>query len=61
MESFFSNMKREELYRTRYRSEREFKAAVREYITFYNEKRPHKKLRYKTPKKYEDECPKSKK
>ena len=61
MESFFSNMKREELYRTRYRSEREFKAAVREYITFYNEKRPHKKLRYKTPKQYEDECPVSKK
>ena len=29
MESFFSNMKREELYRTRYRSEREFNAAVR--------------------------------
>ena len=54
-------MKREELYRTRYRSEREFKAAVREYITFYNEKRPHKKLRYKTPKQYEDEYPVSKK
>lgn len=54
MESFFSNLKREELYRTRYRSEREFKVVVREYITFYNENRPHKRLNYKTPKQYED-------
>lgn len=54
MESFFSNLKREELYRTRYRSEREFKVAVREYITFYNENRPHKRLNCKTPKQYED-------
>lgn len=28
MESFFSNLKREELYRTKYRSENEFKTAV---------------------------------
>lgn len=34
-------MKREELYRTKYRSERELKDAIADYITFYNEKRPH--------------------
>ena len=36
IESFFSNMKREELYRTKYRSEKEFKAAVDSYMLFYN-------------------------
>lgn len=55
MESFFSSMKREELYRYRYRSEREFRAAIDKYIEFYNTERPHESLRYKTPKKKEDE------
>lgn len=49
IESFFSSMKREELYRINYRSEKEFKAAVDTYIEFYNCKRPHTKNRYKTP------------
>ena len=44
MESFFSSMKREELYRTKYKSEKEFRDAVDKYIIFYNTKRPHKKL-----------------
>ena len=55
METFFSSMKREELYRTKYRSEKEFKAAVGKYILFYNEKRPHAKNGYKTPSKKEEE------
>lgn len=55
METFFSSMKREELYRTKYRSEKEFKAAVGKYILFYNEKRPHAKNGYKTPAKKEEE------
>ena len=49
IESFFSNMKREELYRIKYRSEKEFKAAVDAYMEFYNKKRPHKWNAYKTP------------
>ena len=49
MESFFSNLKREELYRTKYRSEGEFRTAVDRYIVFYNEQRPHAKNGYKTP------------
>lgn len=49
MESFFSNLKREELYRTKYRSENEFRAAVDKYMDFYNEQRPHTKNGYKTP------------
>lgn len=53
MESFFSNLKREELYRTKYRSENEFRTAVDKYIVFYNEQRPHAKNGYKTPLKKE--------
>ena len=52
-ESFFSTMKREELYRAKYKSEREFKQAVSDYITFYNENRQHKYLNYKTPTQFE--------
>lgn len=49
MESFFASMKKEELYRTKYRSEKDFRNAVDNYIAFYNTKRPHAKLQYKTP------------
>lgn len=55
MESFFSLLKREELYRTKYRSENEFRTAVKNYMEFYNEKRPHAKNGYKTPAKRERE------
>lgn len=55
MESFFSNMKREELYRTKYHSEKEFRTAVKDYIRFYNEERPHSKTKYQTPSQKEAE------
>ena len=55
MESFFASMKREELYRTKYRSELDFRNAVYKYILFYNTKRPHRKLQYKTPEQKERE------
>lgn len=55
MESFFSNMKREELYRTKYRSEKELRTAVDAYIKFYNGERPHSKNQYKTPDRKEAE------
>lgn len=55
MESFFSSMKREELYRTKHRSETDFRKAVDQYIVFYNTKRPHRKLQYKTPAQREEE------
>lgn len=53
METFFSSLKREELYRTRYRSEKELKVAVDKYMVFYNEQRPHARNGYKTPAKKE--------
>lgn len=49
MESFFSSFKREELYRTKYRSEYEFRTAIDTYIDFYNTQRPHKKNKHRTP------------
>lgn len=49
VESFFANMKKEELYRTKFRSEKEFRKVVDEYIQFYNEKRPHASLMYQRP------------
>ena len=48
-ESFFASMKREEIYRTQYHSERQFMESVDTYIDFYNTKRPHSTLNYKTP------------
>lgn len=53
IESFFKSLKTERLYRTDFRSEREFKEAVKDYIYDYNTSRPHSKLRYKTPDEYE--------
>lgn len=48
-ESFFANLKREELYRRNYCSVAEFRQAVDTYISFYNSKRPHRTLNYKCP------------
>ncbi len=55
VESFFATLKREELYRRKYRSDAEFKSSVAEYISFFNENRPHQKLHYKTPNQKEAE------
>lgn len=55
MESFFASLKKEELYRTKYRSERAFRTAVDNYMEFYNTKRPHARNKYKTPAEYEAE------
>lgn len=49
IESFFRNLKTEELYRHDYRSFNALKADVREYVSFYNEKRPHRANNGLTP------------
>lgn len=54
MESFFSVFKKEEFYRSTYRSEDELRKKVDKYILFYNQKRPHTTLNYQTPEQYED-------
>ena len=52
-ESFFSSLKREELYRRKFRSENEFRKVVNDYMTFYNTVRPHSTLKNKTPEQVE--------
>lgn len=54
-ESFFSNFKQEELYRYEYKTAEEMKRRINKYMIFYNEKRPHSILRYKTPNKVEEQ------
>lgn len=53
MESFFASMKREEIYRTQYGSERQFVKSVDDYVEFYNIQRPHSTFNYKTPAQFE--------
>jgi transposase InsO family protein len=49
IESFFASMKREELYKKKYRTETDLYQAIDDYIEFYNTRRPHSKIQYKTP------------
>ena len=53
-EAFFASLKREELYRRDYSSVAEFEKGVAAYIEFYNTKRPHGSLGYKTPEQMEE-------
>lgn len=52
-EAFFATLKKEEVYRKDYTSERHFRCCVDAYIRFYNEVRPHQTLNYKTPAAFE--------
>ena len=54
-ETFFATFKKEEAYHREYTSEQSFRRSVEQYITFYNETRPHRTLKYKTPQAFEDE------
>lgn len=55
MESFFSSLKQEFLYKYIFRSERELRSSLDKYIRFYNEKRLHEYLGYTTPINYKKE------
>lgn len=59
-EAFFASLKKEELYRTNYRLENEFRQSIEDYIAFYNIERPHRTLAYKTPERFEQEYGKKK-
>lgn len=57
IESFHSVLKKEEVYTTIYCTFEEAKSALFEYIeSFYNRKRRHSALDYKTPQQVEDEA-----
>lgn len=49
IESFFASLKREEVYRKKYRTEGELLQAIDDYMEFYNKRCPHAKIQYKTP------------
>ncbi|RGQ35891.1 IS3 family transposase [[Clostridium] leptum] len=53
-ETFFATFKKEEAYRRTYSSEQDYRKSVEQYIEFYNEKRPHRSLAYKTPAHFEE-------
>ena len=52
-ETFFASFKKEEAYRREYTSEQSYRKSVEQYIRFYNELRPHRTLKYKTPQAFE--------
>lgn len=52
-EAFFHTLKSEELYRKDYTSECQMRESIASYIEFYNQKRLHSVLHYKTPDQYE--------
>lgn len=49
IERFWRNLKREEFYLNEYKSVKELKCAISAYIEFYNQRRWHQSLDYKTP------------
>ena len=53
-EAFFASFKKEEAYRREYTSEQSYRKSVDQYIQFYNELRPHRTLKYKTPQAFEE-------
>ncbi len=52
-EAFFSILKKEELYRHKYRSAADMLRCLDDYMKFYNAERPHSALQYKSPDKAE--------
>jgi len=54
-ESFFASIKKEDFRRNYYKTEEEFRTAVKEYIEFYNDYRPHQRLGFLTPNQAEKE------
>ncbi len=59
VESFFASLKREELYRKKYATEKELYQAIDDYMVFYNTRRPHSKAQYKSPEQKEREYARS--
>lgn len=55
IESFFSNMKRNDLHSRQFQYFDEIVPAVNNYIYHYNEYRPHESLSFKTPNQVENE------
>ena len=50
IERFWRSLKQEKIYRIDLETVKEAKAAIEDYMNFYNNHRPHQSLEYKTPK-----------
>ncbi|APC07630.1 hypothetical protein MORE_17090 [Moorella thermoacetica] len=48
-ERLWRSLKYEEVYLNEYQSPREARQGISRYLEFYNYRRPHQSLRYKTP------------
>lgn len=55
-ESLFKTLKSDLVHRRRFDSDAELRSAIREYLAFYNHKRLHSSLDYRTPVEFEDQC-----
>lgn len=53
MESFFHSLKAEALHGERFRSSQELRAAIARYVRYYNHRRAHSALGYRSPVDYE--------
>ncbi|MBF0119387.1 MAG: transposase [Desulfobacterales bacterium] len=49
IEGFFNTLKYENIYITDYIDEKDLKEGLKKYIEFYNFRRLHQALKYKTP------------
>lgn len=54
MESFFHSMKSDGYHGTRFQSEQELRTMIESYIPFYNQRRIHSGLGYRSPVEFED-------
>lgn len=54
-EAFFRTIKAEEIARHQYKTEKELRDSVAEYIDFFNNRRPHQKFGYRTPNQVESD------
>lgn len=48
-EAFFRTIKAEEVSQHQYKTEKDLRGSVAEYINFFNNRRPHQKFGYRTP------------
>ena len=60
IERWFRSLKTEEIYINEYRSPKELRKAIRDYVERYNNQRPHEALDYKTPEEIYSSCFKEK-